>query len=141
MIETMRFIKSALEYRSIDDIRNIPLGLRGIYALYKKRGVAFDVVYIGMSGKNSSGSIKARILSHGRSIKKDWTHFSYYEMWDNVTDREIREIEGMFRQIYRFDSRANMHNTQLTHNPLIRLRRQTEKKLGFSRINKKSLGI
>ncbi len=40
--------------------------------------------------------------------KKDlWTHFSVFEVWDNIRDDEIVELEGLFRHLYRKDSRAN----------------------------------
>ena len=137
----MHFVKSALEYRGIDEIDCIPPRLRGIYALYKKTRSSFDVVYVGMSGTNSSGSIKSRIKQHRKSVAKVWTHFSYYEILDEISDQEISEMEGIFRQVYRFDARANRHNVQVTHKPLIRLRKSTEKELGVRSINKKILGI
>jgi hypothetical protein len=141
MKSTMRFIKSALEYRPVDDISIVPIGLRGIYALYKSGGRSYDVVYVGMSGKNQKGRIKSRLNQHKKSSSKDWTHFSYYEVWDNVSEQEILEIEGLFRQLYRFDSRANRHNIQQTHKPLRQVRRQTEAVLGVNRMSKKGLGL
>jgi len=137
----MRFIKSALKYRGIEEVGFVPSGIRGIYALYKKRGKSLDVVYVGMSGKITSGRIKSRLIQHKKSLKKDWTHFSYYEVWDNVTDQEIREVEGLFRQLYRFDSHANFYNRQQTHKPLRKVRRDTEKELGLTRMHKRGLGL
>ncbi|GAF97179.1 unnamed protein product, partial [marine sediment metagenome] len=32
-----------------------------------------------------------------------WTHFSIFEVWENITENEIKELEGLFRQIYRKD--------------------------------------
>jgi hypothetical protein len=137
----MYFVKSALEYRSIEEVEHVPSGLRGIYALYKKRAANYDLVYIGMSGANGSGRIRSRLKSHRKSVKKIWTHFSYYEMLDHITDQEIKEIEALFRQFYRFDSRANRHNIQITHRPLIQIRKETEKQLGLAGISGKSLGL
>jgi hypothetical protein len=90
-----------------------------------------------MSGKEVSGHIKNRLSKHNHSTKKKWTHFSYYEVWDNVSDLEIKEIEGLFRQLYRFDSRANFYNKQLTHKPLVKLRRETEKELSLKTMRSK----
>ena len=41
-----------------------------------------------------------------------WTHFSICEVWDNIREEEIRELEGIFRHIYRLDTRANRLNKQ-----------------------------
>ena len=137
----LKIIKSALEYRCIDELIIVPKNLRGIYALYQKEGKNYNLVYIGMSGKESTGRIKARLIKHKKNKTKKWTHFSYYEVWDNINDQEIRELEGLFRQLYRFDSRANMFNKQQTHKPLSKVRRETEKELSVPYITKKTLGI
>jgi len=34
------------------------------------------------------------------------------EVWDNIRDEEIIELEGLFRHLYRKDSRANALNVQ-----------------------------
>ena len=141
MKSNLRFIKSALEYRHIDELNIVPRNLRGIYALYRKQGKYYNLVYIGMSGKEAKGRIRARLYIHKRNKSKIWTHFSYYEVWDNITDQEISELEGLFRQLYRFDSRANTLNKQQTHRPLISVRRQTEKNLQIPHVTKKILGI
>ena len=141
MKSSLRLIKSALEYRSIAELQYVPKNLRGIYALYRKQGKFYNLVYIGKSGKESKGRIKARLYRHKRTKSKIWTHFSYYEVWDNITDQEISELEGLFRQLYRFDSRANTFNKQQTHRPLIKVRRDTEKELGLPHVTKKTLGV
>lgn len=135
----LKIIKTALEYRHISDLKVVPKNLRGIYALYQKEGHFYNLVYIGMSGKDSNGRIKARLNKHKKN--KDWTHFSYYEVWDNISDQEILELEGLFRQLYRFDSRANTLNKQQTHKPLIKVRKETEKELNIKKVTKKTLGI
>lgn len=141
MKSNMKLIKSSLEYRPVDDLKNVPKSLRGIYALYKRQGRFYNLVYIGMSGKGAEGRIKSRLTKHKKNTEKVWSHFSYYEVWDNVDDREIAELEGLFRQLYRFDSRANIFNKQQTHRPLVTVRRETEAELGLSRINKRNLGV
>ncbi len=137
----LKIIKNALEYRHIDELAIVPKYLRGIYALYLKQGKFYNLVYIGMSGRDSNGRIKARLNKHKKNTSKNWTHFSYYEVWDNISDQEILELEGLFRQLYRFDSRANILNKQQTHRPLNRVRRETEKDLNIKHITKKSLGV
>ena len=141
MKSNMRLIKSAIEYRHIDELSLVPRNLRGIYSLYKKQGKFFNMVYVGMSGKEAKGRVRARLYQHKKNKTPDWTHFSYYEVWDNISDLEIRELEGLFRQLYRFDQRANSLNKQQTHRPLIKVRKETEKELGLKYISKKSLGI
>lgn len=58
--------------------------------------------------------IRRRLDSHRRSKRKGplWTHFSVFEVWDNIRDEEIAELEGLFRHIYRRDSNANRLNLQ-----------------------------
>ena len=68
----------------------------------------YNVVYIGMSGSN----IATRLRGHAQSTSKKWSHFSIYVVWPNVTVEEIRELEGMFRHIYRRDGNANVFNRQ-----------------------------
>ena len=94
-----------------------------------------------MSGKGANGKIRKRLLSHKRKRVGDWTHFSYYEVWDNITDAEIQELEGLFRQLYRYDDRSNALNIQQSHKPLVKVRKETEKELGLKSITRKSLGL
>jgi hypothetical protein len=61
MKSNMRLIKSALEYRHLDEMKDIPKDLRGIYVLYRRRGNHYNVVYIGMSGKAGKGRIRYRL--------------------------------------------------------------------------------
>jgi len=35
-----------------------------------------------------------------------------FEVWDNIRDEEVAELEGLFRHIYRRDSAANRLNIQ-----------------------------
>lgn len=137
----LKIIKASLEYRDIKEISIVPKNLRGIYALYQKEGKNYNLVYIGMSGKDANGRLKARLIKHKKNKRKKWTHFSYYEVWDNISDSEIRELEGLFRQLYRLDSRANTFNKQQTHKPLTKIRRETEKELKIKHVTKKTLGI
>lgn len=141
MKSSMRLIKGALEYRRLEELPSVPKGVRGIYALYMRRGKFYDMVYIGMSGKGPNGRIRNRLIQHSKNKVNVWTHFSYYEVWDNISDTEIKELEGIFRQLYRFDGRANHLNKQVTHRSLVSVRKDTEKKLGLTPVNWKSLGV
>lgn len=59
----------------------------------------------------SKGGIRARLKSHRRRKAGSWTHFSVFEVWDNIRDEEVRELEGLFRHLYRYDSQASPLNT------------------------------
>lgn len=82
----------------------------------------FDVVYIGMARGNSG--VRGRLRTHSRSKRKGklWTHFSVFEVWNNITDGEIAELEGLFRHIYRKDTQANGVNKQRSFRKMTPLR-------------------
>ena len=110
----LRLVRRWEELLPKSDVDRLPVGLRGIYVLYKRsrRTGAFDVVYVGLSAAGESGHVRRRLRAHVRNKPGLWTHFSVFEVWDNVTEGEIRELEGLFRQIYKRDSRANKLNKQ-----------------------------
>jgi len=113
----LRFIRRSAEFLDRNDVSRLPDGLRGIYVLYDgyvERGKQrYDVRYVGMSAGNHL-AIKGRLRSHTKSKRKGdkWTHVSVFQVWDNVTDKEIVELEGFARHIYRKDSTANTLNIQ-----------------------------
>ena len=125
----LRLIKNALEYQPKSDISRIPWGTRGFYALYKRRGKVsadshhYDLLYVGMAVR----SIRTRLNAHYRHKGKLWTHFSCFEVWDNISDEEIAELEGLFRHLYRYDSRANSLNRQKGYKKLGMVRNRTQK--------------
>lgn len=97
----------------MDQIHQIPRNTRGIYVLMYKRPRLdkYDVVYIGMARGERAG-VGGRLRSHRRKKADLWTHFSVYEVWDNITQAEVTELEGLFRHIYRKDTKANRINRQ-----------------------------
>jgi hypothetical protein len=111
----LRLIKRCAEYRDQAAIDELPRGLRGIYVLYqsrrqRKRTLRYDVVYVGMAWAGKRGGIRGRLRSHRRRKAGLWSHFSVFEVWNNIRNEEIRELEGLFRHIYRKDSQANRLN-------------------------------
>ena len=93
----MRLIKKCGQWFPKDDFKKLPKGVRGIYALLDKSGKdRYDVVYIGMAWSDERG-IKSRLAGHRRSEGKGpkWTHFSVFEVFDNLTQAEIRSLEGI----------------------------------------------
>jgi hypothetical protein len=124
----LRLIKNALEFLSQEDITRIPRGTRGIYVLYKQRGPKnaeshhYDFVYIGMALRG----VVARLKQHLKYKRKYWSHFSVFEVWDNISDDEIAEPEGLFRHLYRFDSKANSLNKQKAYKKLRLVKNRTE---------------
>ena len=113
-ISELRLIKRWQPTAPKSDVHKIPKGLRGIYVLYKYvRGTkSYNVVYVGMTGAGRRGGIRSRLYTHRRNKGDMWTHFSVFEVWDNITEAEVIELEGLFRQIYSRDSRANSLNVQ-----------------------------
>lgn len=93
-------------------------GIRGLYVLFRRRKSRrrpkpnFNVVYVGLAGLGANSSIRGRLKNHRRKKDALWTHCSLFEVHDNVTPDELRELEGLFRHIYRHDAEANRLNKQ-----------------------------
>jgi len=115
-------IKRWADSRPKADINLLPGGRRGIYVLFNNLPGTkiYDVVYVGLS----RASIRARLKNHRKSKRKAalWTHFSLFEVHRTVSDEDIGVLEGLFRTIYRRDSRANSLNVQKKHRALRRVR-------------------
>jgi len=118
-ISQTRLIKRCAEWIPKANLGLIPGGTRGIYALLSCHGKDYDVVYIGMASK---GGIRGRLRSHKGSDTKKWTHFSIFEVWDNISESEVEELEGLLREIYRKDRNANQFNTQKRYKKLQKVR-------------------
>jgi hypothetical protein len=122
----LRLIKNALEYKSIGEIDDVPDRTRGIYALYKRKGKFYDLVYVGMARGVKTG-IKGRLRSHKRHKNGLWTHYSVFEVWDNIVESEVEELEGLFRHLFKKDRKANSLNKQKSFKKLGKVRRRSEK--------------
>src|SRR5258706_1062966 len=86
---------------------------RGVYVLYREKKPQehkiFHVVYIGVAGiaKEPKSGISSRLRQHDKS-KKDWTHYSFFEVHDNVSREEILELENFLLAIFRHDPRIEL---------------------------------
>ena len=78
------------------------------------------MVYVGMAQR---GGIRGRLRSHLRSKKDLWSHCSVFEVWDNIRDDEVAELEGLFRHLYRHDSAASALNKQRSFKAMLRTER------------------
>jgi len=110
----LRLIKRCIEYLPVEEVLRFPRGVRGIYVLYKYRPRIdrYDVVYVGMTNAGNGGGVRGRLRGHKKHKAGLWTHCSVFEVWDNIRDEEIVELEGLFRHIYRYDAKANALNVQ-----------------------------
>ena len=110
-ISETRFISLCAQWKRRAEIHLVPHGTRGVYALlhYRPKIKKYDVVYIGMAPR---GGMRGRLMSHAKSDTKIWSHFSIFKVWDNITEAEVSELEGLFREIYRKDKSANRFNKQ-----------------------------
>src|SRR4051794_24879030 len=105
----LRLVESSVEFKKQEEVYAVSAGLRGIYVLYKQKpNRKFEVLYVGMARFGTKG-IRDRLIIHKRSKRKGklWTHFSAFKVWDNITDEEVEQLEGLFRHIYRKDPKAN----------------------------------
>ena len=94
----------------------------------QKTGRSFNVVYVGMARGEKTGMFE-RITRHAKSKRKGphWSHFSLFEVHDNISEQEVEELEGLFRHIYRKDKNANKFNKQKRHHKLFRIRQNNLK--------------
>ena len=60
----------------------------------------------------ATNTMRGRLLSHRIHKANMWTHFSAFEVWDNIRNEEIIELEGLFRHFYKHDFQANRLNVQ-----------------------------
>lgn len=110
----LRMIKEWQQLRPRKELKNIRVKTRGVYVLYQEQTPGeLRLIYIGVAGlgeKGKSGA-KGRLERHAAG-KMKWTHFSLFEVHDNVTSDEIREIEALLLVILRKDSRISLENKQ-----------------------------
>ncbi len=127
-----------MEFLPTDEIKNVPHYTRGIYVLFKYRPrlEKYDVVYIGMAGGEKAG-IRGRLKLHLKKKAGLWSHFSAFQVWDNIREEEVKELEGIFRHIYRKDNRANRLNKQRSFKKLAKVRRKSKKEKWMSNSDKK----
>jgi hypothetical protein len=98
----LRLVRRSAEFMPKEQVSLLPRRLRGIYVLYKEQShrgrVKYDVLYVGMSAAGRRGGLRGRLWSHARSRRKGklWTHFSAFEIWDNIRDEEVAELRGSF---------------------------------------------
>ena len=81
-----------------------------------------NVVYVGIASGENAG-VRSRIYRHARA--KEFTHFSIYEVWDNISETHIKELEGLFLNIYARDEHAFVLNKARSYKPLADTARKT----------------
>jgi len=126
-VAELSLIKRYDEFLPLEAMRKIPANTRGIYALLKKKGNAYNVIYVGMAGGDKTG-IHGRLNAHARSKRKKdkWSHFSLFEVHDNVSRAVIQELEGLLRHIYRRDQQALEFNRQRRFKKLTKVHERLE---------------
>jgi len=118
---TSLLFKSFFEFVPLKDVSSLPWRIRGIYALYKQDGNFMNLMYVGMTDSGAKG----RLMSHKGKKEGLWTHCSVYEVWDNITQDQIAELEALFRHTLRKDSSASGLNIQKGASIFRRLKRET----------------
>lgn len=86
---------------------------RGLYVLYEKVEKNYTIKYIGVGGisKDAKSGIFARLKNHEKT-KKAWTHYSVFEVHDNISNNEIKELESLFLAIFRHSKKIEILNKQ-----------------------------
>lgn len=122
----LRLLKRAAIHWPKSDVGRIPDNTRGLYFLYDQQDDFMNVIYIGIARGIKTG-IKRRIKTHSRSTRMKWTHFSAYEVHDNISESEIKELEAFFLTAYAKDAHANKQNLQRGDKKLRGIRDETRK--------------
>ena len=120
----LRLIKRWKQYEPREKRTDVPKGTRGVYVLYRENR---EVVYIGVAGlgRTGGGAIINRLKRHNQKTK-DWKYFSFFEVHDNVTSDEIREIESLLLGIFQDDQRIDLANKQKGSKKLRLLRQASQ---------------
>jgi hypothetical protein len=88
----LSFIKRCAEFQPKEEADGLRPGTRGIYILYhyRPRRISYEVVYVGLS----KTVVRSRLGAHCKSKSKRnlWTHFSEFEVWDNISDAQVAEL-------------------------------------------------
>ncbi|MEO6293717.1 MAG: hypothetical protein ABIO88_13975 [Burkholderiaceae bacterium] len=117
-ISACYLFKNYYQHLPAADVDRIPDKVRGLYVLFKKTGEHMNVVYIGLARGDKAGA-KSRLRDHRSNEEKrdEWSHFSLFEVWDNISKQQVEELEGLFRHIYAMDEHANPFNVQKNYKP------------------------
>ena len=128
----LRLVKRYIEFVPREKVRRLARDLRGIYVLYAMGDTRsrFDVLYVGLARTGA----RVRLRAHLK--KPDWTHFSIFEVWENIRDTELEELEGLFRHVYRKDAVANRLNIQKAYGRLRSLKAKNFTEFEFKRRSK-----
>ena len=129
MVAHTFLFKRSFEFVPREELATIPTLVRGIYVLFEEqpslgRKAHMNVVYVGMARGEKSGA-KGRLKQHLSKKADLWTHCSVFEVWDNIPAKQVEELEGLFRHLYRRDAVANRLNKQKAYAPLSRLTKAT----------------
>src|SRR5436305_14317502 len=74
-----------------------------------------------------AAAIRSRIRTHVRR-KRGWTHFSFFEVHDNISAEEIRELEALLLQIFRHDSRIGLTSVEKGYHKFYEARKGKRRK-------------
>ena len=116
----LRMFKSVEEFTPKEDLK-LKGGIRGLYVLYKRVRQKYEVVYVGKSETN----IRTRLRDHARDkeLRNKWDYFSVFEVHNNISDEEIRELENLILFIYRKDPHTNPRNALRGSKRLFKIKR------------------
>lgn len=119
----LRIVKRWRRYEPRGDWRFVLPVTRGVYILYSLKRGQYRVVYIGVAGlsKTAKSGIASRLRSHDKNRKK-WSHYSFFEVHDNISHDEIRELENFLLSIFRHDDRIALENKQKSSKAFMKLR-------------------
>jgi hypothetical protein len=97
---------------------------QAIYVLYQEvdvAGTVMDVVHIGACSGNE-GDVKNCLIHHRSRGDISWSHFSVFAFREWVPTKDIKELAGLFRHIYRKDLYARSASVAKAYKPLSRIK-------------------
>lgn len=112
----------SLELCSAAEIEFVPPATKGIFVLYRHiENDLMELVYIG-AGMGDQDGLKGQLQMHRNLQHHAWTHFSIFQVWENIPKKQMKELAGFFRHVYRNTGYAKSVMETHEYKPLTRIK-------------------
>lgn len=107
-------VRNEMEFLPASEIMSVPANIKALFALfaYDSELKNYNVMYVGYASSEGENKIRALLKEQQRLNGRMWSHFSVYELWDYIQEKDDRAVEMLFNQIYRRDTQYRQHLTR-----------------------------